>query len=100
MNGYSSHTFKWYNEKGEYFWVQYHFKAEEGISNLTRDEATRLKGEDPDHATRDLHEAIEKGDYPSWEVQVQIMTAEQAKEYGLIDEVVANRTIEPENAAK
>ncbi|MFC2062535.1 catalase [Chloroflexota bacterium] len=81
MNGYSSHTFKWYNDKGEYYWVQYHFKTEQGIQNLTRDEATELKGKDPDHATRDLHDAIEKGDYPSWRLEVQIMTPEQADEY-------------------
>ena len=42
MNGYSSHTFKWYNDKAEYFWVQYHFKTDQGIKNLTRQEATRL----------------------------------------------------------
>jgi len=81
MNGYSSHTFKWYNEKGEYFWVQYHFKTEQRIQNLTRDEATKLKGEDPDHATRDLFNSIEKGDYPSWEVQVQIMPPDEATKY-------------------
>ena len=81
MNGYSSHTFKWYNDKGEYCWVQYHFKTEQGIQNLTQDEATKLKGEDPDHATRDLFNAIERGDYPSWRLEVQIMTPEQAKEY-------------------
>jgi len=81
MNGYSSHTFKWYNDKGEYYWVQYHFKTEQGIQNLTRDEATKLKGEDPDHATRDLFNAIEQGEYPSWLLEVQIMTPEQAKKY-------------------
>ena len=42
MNGYSRHTFKWYNKKGEYYWVKYHFKTEQGIQNLTRDEATKL----------------------------------------------------------
>ena len=47
MNGYSSHTFKWYNDKGEYFWVQYHFKTEQGIQNLTREEAEIMKGKDP-----------------------------------------------------
>ncbi|MFC1951029.1 catalase [Chloroflexota bacterium] len=81
MNGYSSHTFKWYNEKGEYYWVQYHFKAEQGIANLTRDEAARVKSEDPDHATRDLHKAIEGGDYPSWRLEVQIMTPQEAAKY-------------------
>lgn len=81
MNGYSSHTFKWYNEKGEYFWVQYHFKTEQGIQNFTRQEAVRMAGENPDYATRDLYKAIEKGHYPSWKVCVQIMTPEQAQDY-------------------
>jgi catalase len=81
MNGYSSHTFKWYNKKGEYFWVQYHFKTDQGIKNLTREDATRISGEDPNHATRDLYEAIERGDYPSWTLEMQIMTPEQAKDY-------------------
>lgn len=51
MNGYSSHTYKWYNDKGEYFWVQYHFKTDQKIKNLTRQEAEQLKGSGPDHAT-------------------------------------------------
>lgn len=81
MNGYSSHTFKWYTEKGEYYWVQYHFKTDQRIKNLTRREAEITRGKDPDHATRDLHEAIKRGDYPSWTLQMQIMTPEQAKDY-------------------
>ncbi len=81
MNGYGSHTFKWYNNQGEYVWVKYHFKTEQGIENLTREEAAVLKGKDPDHATRDLYEAIERGETPSWRVEVQIMTPEQAKKY-------------------
>jgi catalase len=39
MNGYGSHTFKWYNADGEVFWVKYHFKTDQGIKNLTREEA-------------------------------------------------------------
>jgi len=81
MNGYSSHTFKWYNERNEYFWVQYHFKTDQGIKNLTRQEAEIMRAKDPDHATRDLYDAIERGDYPSWTLQMQIMTPEQAKDY-------------------
>lgn len=81
LNGYSSHTFKWYNDKGEYFWVQYHFKTDQGIKNLTREEAQRTAGEDPDHATRDLYEAIERGDYPSWTLEMQILTPKQAKDF-------------------
>ena len=81
MNGYSSHTFMWYVDKGEYFWVQYHFKTDQGIKNLTREEANRISGEDPDNATRDLYEAIERGDYPSWTLEMQIMTPEEAKDF-------------------
>jgi catalase len=81
MHGFSSHTFKWYNHKGEYFWVQYHFKTDQGIRNLTRQESGRLCGEDPDHATRDLHEAIERGEYPSWTLEMQILTPEKARDF-------------------
>jgi catalase len=81
MNGYGSHTFKWYNDKDEYFWVKYHFKTDQGIWNLKSEEAQELKGKDPDHATCDLYNAIAKGDYPSWTLQVQIMTLEQADNY-------------------
>ena len=81
MNGYGSHTFKWYNDEDEQFWVKYHFKTDQGIQNLTREEAEHLKGVDPDHATRDLYDAIARGDYPSWTLQVQIMKLEDADNY-------------------
>lgn len=81
MNGYSSHTYKWYNERGEYFWVQYHFKTDQGIKNLNLDESKRISGEDPNHATRDLYNAIESGDYPSWTLEMQILTPEKAKDF-------------------
>jgi catalase len=81
MNGYGSNTFKWYNEDGKTFWVKYHFKTDQGIQNLTREEAEHIKGIDPDHATRDLHNAIEKGDSPSWTLQVQIMPTGEEENY-------------------
>jgi len=81
MNGYGSHTFKWYNEDGDPFWVKYHFKTDQGIQNLIREEAEHIKGIDPDHATRDLHNAIEKGDFPSWTLQVQIMPTGEEENY-------------------
>ena len=80
LNGYSGHTFKWYNAKGEYYWTKLHFKTDQGIQNFTREEAVRLAGEDPDDATRDLYEAIERDDYPSWTVYAQVLTPEQAEE--------------------
>lgn len=81
MNGYSSHTYKWYNDQGEQFWVQYHFKTDQGIKNLNREEAKRFCSEDPDHATRDLYDAIKRGDYPSWTLEMQILTLEKAKDF-------------------
>lgn len=51
MNGFSSHTYKWYNDKGEYFWVQYHFKTDQGIKNLTREGSGEIKW----HGSRPRH---------------------------------------------
>ncbi|HPQ69610.1 MAG TPA: catalase [bacterium] len=81
MNGYSGHTFMWYNAKGEYWWVKIHFKTAQTVKTLTREEAVRLAGADPDHATRDLYASIAKGEPPAWNVSVQIMTPAQAKKY-------------------
>ncbi|GAB7080456.1 catalase [Megalodesulfovibrio paquesii] len=81
MNGYSSHTYLWYNAQGEKYWVQYHFKTDQGIKNLTRQEAAALRSSDPDHATRDLYDAIARGEYPSWTLEMQIMGYEEGLKY-------------------
>jgi len=81
MNGYSSHTFKWVNAEGRYVWVKLHFKTESGIQNLSREEAQRLSGVDPDHATRDLFEHVANGGEAAWRVCVQIMKPEEAPRY-------------------
>jgi catalase len=81
MNGYGGHAFKWWKDKGEYVWVKFHLKTVQGIQNLIRQEATRLAGENPDHATDDLFQAIERGEYPAWDVQIQVMTPAQARDY-------------------
>jgi catalase len=81
MNGYSSHTYMWVNAADERFWVKYHFKTDQGIEFLTQDEADRLAGEDGDAHQRDLYEAIEGGDHPSWTLNMQIMPFEEAKNY-------------------
>ncbi len=81
MHGFTSHTFMWYNKKGEYYWIKLHFKSDQGSKNLTMEEAASLESLDPDHATRDLSESIKNGNFPSWTVYVQIMTPEEAKKY-------------------
>ncbi len=81
MNGYGSHTYKWYNTKGEVFWVKYHFKTDQKVKNLTGPEADAMRGKDPDHATRDLFHAIDRKEYPSWTLEVQIMPEADAAKY-------------------
>ena len=81
MNGYSSHTYSWVNYEGERFWIQYHFHTEQGVENITNEEAGKLAGEDADFHRRDLFEAIERGEFPSWKVSVQVMPYEDAKTY-------------------
>ena len=81
MNGYSSHTYMWVNATGERFWVKYHFKCDQGVECLTQAEADRIAGEDADYHQRDLYEAIERGEYPSWSLKMQVMPFEAAKTY-------------------
>lgn len=81
MNGHSSHTFMWYNDKKEYVWVKYHFKTNQGNKTFNAQQSTEMAGKNPSHAAQDLFEAIERKEYPSWDVYVQIMTPEQAKNY-------------------
>ncbi|HJA37446.1 MAG TPA: catalase [Candidatus Brevibacterium intestinigallinarum] len=81
MNGYSSHTYMWVNEQGEKFWVQYHFHSDQGVENMTNEEASKLAGEDAEVHRRDLFDSIARGDFPSWTLSVQIMPYEEAKDY-------------------
>ena len=81
LNGYSSHTYQWINAAGERFWVQYHFTSRQGVERLDAAEAEQLAGSDADFYRRDLHDAIERGDHPIWDVFVQIMPYNEAAEY-------------------
>jgi catalase len=81
MNGYSSHTYMWVNAQGEKFWVKYHFKTDQGVEFLTQAEGDQLAGADGDYHTRDLYGAIERGEYPSWTLKMQIMPFADAKTY-------------------
>ena len=77
MDGFGIHTFSMINAAGERVWVKYHFKTQQGIKNLSAQEAVRLAGSDPDHAQRDLFNAIARGEFPRWNVMIQVMTDEQ-----------------------
>ena len=81
MNGYGSHTYQWINADGERFWVKYHFMSQQGVEVMSPQEAEKLAGSDADFHRRDLFDSIKNGDYPSWDVYVQIMPYEEAKTY-------------------
>ena len=83
MNGYSSHTYMWVNADDERFWVKYHFICDQGNQFLTQQQADQLAGSDGDYHSRDLFDAIAKGDYPSWTLKMQIMPYEDAKTYSI-----------------
>ncbi|MBN1475755.1 catalase [Candidatus Sumerlaeota bacterium] len=81
MNGYGSHTYSFINADRERFWVKFHFKTMQGIQCMPCEEAERLAGEDPDHHTRELFKAIERGDFPKWKLHVQVMPEAEAENY-------------------
>lgn len=78
MDGFSSHTLSFWNNKGERVWVKWHFKTQQGIKTLTDEEAAEMPAFG---AQKDLVEAIKQGNFPKWRVCVQIMTEDQAKTY-------------------
>ena len=79
MHGFGSHTYSLINAAGERHWVKWHYKTKQGIKNLAPADAARLAGTDPDYAQRDLFEAIERGEFPKWSVNIQVMTEAQAE---------------------
>ncbi|NIK76940.1 catalase [Paenibacillus castaneae] len=80
MQGSGVNTYKWVNAEGKAVLVKYHWEPLQGIRNLTQDEAEQIQGKNFNHATQDLYEAIERGEYPEWELQVQWMSDDEHKE--------------------
>ena len=75
MHGFGSHTYSLINDKGERFWVKFHFKTQQGIKNLTNKEAEEIIAKDRDNS-------IEKGDFPKWTFQVQILPENEVDKLG------------------
>lgn len=73
MNGFGSHTFSFINANNVRYWVKFHLKSQQGIRNLTNDEAEIIIGKDRESHQRDLYESLERGDFPKWTMYVQIM---------------------------
>lgn len=87
MEGFGIHTFRLINTEGKAVFVKFHWKPAQGVCSLVWDEAQKLAGKDTDFHRRDLWEAIEMGDYPEWELGVQIVPEEDEHkfEFDLLD---------------
>lgn len=80
MQGSGVNTYKWVNDRAEAVLVKYHWEPKQGIKNLTQQEAEQIQAKNFNHATQDLYEAIERGEYPEWELCVQIMSDDEHDE--------------------
>ncbi|MGB0468915.1 MAG: catalase [Pontibacterium sp.] len=113
MHGFGSHTFSFINKDNERYWVKFHLKSQQGISNLTDAEAEALIGKDRESHQRDLYESLEAGEFPKWTMYVQVMPESEAatvaynpfdltkiwphKDYPLIEVGVMELNRNPEN---
>jgi catalase len=82
MQGFGVHTFRLVNAAGESRFCKFHWTPLQGTHSLVWDEAVKLGGADPDFHRRDLWEAIESGNFPQWELGLQVFTDEQAESFG------------------
>ncbi len=81
MHGFGSHTYSFFNEKNERFWVKFHFKTQQGIENYTNAEAAQIVAHDREASQRDLFDHIEQGNFPKWTMYIQVMREEEALSY-------------------
>ncbi|HWH88794.1 MAG TPA: catalase HPII [Pseudomonas sp.] len=81
MQGFGVHTFRLINAEGKSRFVKFHWRPTAGTCSLVWDEAQKLAGKDTDYHRRDLWEAIEMGDYPEWELGVQIVEEENEHDF-------------------
>lgn len=87
MEGFGIHTFRFVNAEGTSRFVKFHWKPLLGVHSVVWDEALRISGQDPDFQRRDLWESIESGEFPQWELGVQIVEEEDehAFDFDLLD---------------
>ncbi|CAK1585208.1 unnamed protein product [Parnassius mnemosyne] len=76
MDAFAIHTFEVNNRQGEKYFVRFNFRTEQGIENLSSDEAIKISGEDQDYYNRDLYNAIAMKNYPIWILEMDVMTYE------------------------
>jgi catalase len=80
QDGFGVNTYRMVNAAGEGVLVKYHWKTRQGIHSLTEAQASQIQATELGHASKDLYESIEQGDYPQWELNVQIMSDDEHPE--------------------
>jgi catalase len=95
MEGFGVHTFRWVNEKGEGRFIKWHWRPKLGTASLVWDETQKIAGKNPDFNREDLWEAIEMGDYPEWDLCVQML--EEKDEHSLDWDILDATKIWPES---
>jgi catalase len=80
MQGFGVNTYKWVNADGDTLLVKYSWQPHQGVKSLTADDAANIQATNLGHASQDLYEAIERGDYPKWDLYVQLMSDEDHPE--------------------
>lgn len=83
MEGFGVHTFRWINAEGKSHFIKYHFKPALGVHSLVWDEAQKISGKNPDFHRKELWDSIDQGQFPEWEVGVQIIPQEDEFKYGI-----------------
>jgi catalase len=96
MQGFGVHTFRLVNAKGDTHFCKFHWSPLAGTHSLVWDEAVKLAGADPDFHRRDLWEAIESGNFPEWELGLQVFTEAQAASFGVFDVLDATKIVPEE----
>jgi catalase len=81
MEGFGIHTFRLVNAEGKATFVKFHWKPKQGLQSVVWNEALKINGADPDFHRRDLWDAIESGDYPEWELGLQLFDDEFADQF-------------------
>jgi catalase len=80
QQGFGVNTYKWVNAAGHTVLVKYHWIPKQGVSSLTAEDAAAIQGVELGSHTKDLYDAIDRGDHPEWELQVQIMSDDEHPE--------------------
>ncbi|MCW7552818.1 catalase [Endozoicomonas gorgoniicola] len=81
MDGFGVHAYKMINEENKVSYVKFQWKSQQGINNLNASEAAEIQGKDFSHATRDMYTAIEKGNYPKWDLYVKVLSPSQLNDF-------------------